>query len=178
MTRSGWVLRALVALVVLGSLALAVVQMRRADDARSELEVYTRVGRLASAFGAAYLTYDANDVAASSERVAALATERFGKDFEDTRAPAVASLFKEGSSTRATAKEVFVTDVGPRRAKALVVVDVHARSKEAPAQTLVNLSFVVDLVRSGGGWKVDAVASAPQPSVVGPSTTSTTSVAP
>jgi hypothetical protein len=176
--RSRLVRVALAALLV-ASTAMAVAQMDRADSARDELERYADARRTASAFGAAYLTYDASDVKASSQRVLALTTDAFGEQFEQTRSPGIEELFDQiGTSTTASVTEVFLTEVSRERATALVVVDVHASSKETPDQTLVDLTFVLDLVLEDEGWKVDAVAPAPRPDVVGDAQPSSTTTAP
>lgn len=178
--RRAWRRRApaIVAVVVsLAAVVLAVAQTGRADDARDALADYASARGAASAFGEAYLSYDAADVAGSSERVLSLATDRFAEEFEENRSPAIEALFDEiGTNTQATTTEVFVTEVSGGRARALVVVDVKASSAETPDQTLVDLTFVLDLVRVGSDWKVDAVSPAPRPDVVGgdEGTTSTT----
>lgn len=154
--------------VTLAAVVLAVTQTVRADDARDALADYAGARGAASAFGEAYLSYDAADVAGSSERVLSLATDRFAEEFEENRSPAIEALFDEiGTNTQATTTEVFVTEVSGGRARALVVVDVKASSAETPDQTLVDLTFVLDLVRVGSHWKVDAVSPAPRPDVVG-----------
>ena len=69
--------------VTLAAVVLAVTQTVRADDARDALADYAGARGAASAFGEAYLSYDAADVAGSSERVLSLATDRFAEEFED-----------------------------------------------------------------------------------------------
>lgn len=170
--RRRWVVSAFVAVGVAGAVTLAVVQFGRADDARKELGLYDGARGAATAFGAAYLTYDAGDVATSSHRVLSLTTRRFGQEFRTSRSPGIEALFnKIGTSTKATTTDVFITKISRGRAQALVVVDVHASSADTPDQTLVNLTFVLDLVLEGNRWKVDAVAPAPRPDVVGTTTT-------
>lgn len=169
---------ALATLLAAASTVFAVIQLQRADEARSELGNYARARETASAFGAAYLTYDARDVAASSERVLSLTTENFAKEFEETRSPSIEALFDEiGTNTEATTTDVFVTAISQGRARALVVVDVEASSAETPDQTLVDLTFVLDLLRDGDDWKVDSVSPAPRPDVLGgPDASSITTV--
>lgn len=180
--RRAWrtrVLAVIATLLLVASVATAVVQMGRAEDAHADLDRYQDARRAASSFGSAYLTYDASDVTASSERVLALTTDAFAQDFEETRSPGIEALFDEiGTSTRATTTQVFLTEISQGRASALVVVDVEASSTETPDQTLVDLTFVVDLILDGDEWKVDAVTPAPRPDVVGEPGTTTTTAAP
>jgi hypothetical protein len=175
--------RLLTMAVVLGALVLAVglafSQTQRASDAQDELDQFTHVRERAAAFGAAYLTYDAADVEASSRRLLELATEEFGADFEKSRTPGIEALFDQiGTSTEATTTDVFVSDISGDEARALVVVDVVASSTETPDQRLVDLTFVLDLVFEDGEWKVDAVNPAPRPDVVGSPTTTVPTTAP
>lgn len=177
-------LRLLTMVVVVAALIVAVgvaiSQAQRASDAQDDLDRVADVRERASAFGAAYLTYDAADVEASSKRLLALATEAFGAEFEKSRTPGIEALFDQiGTSTKATTTDVFVSDTSGDKARALVVVDVVASSTETPDQKLVDLTFVLDLVFEDGEWKVDAVNPAPRPDVVGgPTTTAPTSTVP
>ncbi len=170
----------LAGLVAAGAVAVAkdsdVSRLEDNRDARRD------VATAASTFGEVYLTYDFDDVEASSDRVIDLVTSDFAEDFADTRAPGIEELFANlETSTEATTTEVFVGDVTDDTARALVVVDVDASSSASGTQTLTNLTFVLDLERVDGTWLVDNVAPAPQPDIEGDApagsvtTTSTTS---
>jgi hypothetical protein len=180
---SHWGLLVLLALVALAAGAAALSKAGEADDLRDERADRREVARVAAAFGAAYLTYDFDDVEASSAAVTDLATEAFAESFAETSAPGIEELFATlQTSTVATTDEVFVGDVGDGRARALVVVDVAA-SSTASEQQLSDLSFVLDLVELDGVWRVDAVAPAPQadigdPGAEGGSAPTTTAPAP
>ena len=156
---------------------VAVNQSNRADDLAQERADRRAVATVAAAFGQAYLSYDFRDVAGSGDRVIALVTDDFAADFEQTRVPGIEAVFAEiETTTVATTREVFVSDVGRDSARALVVVDVDAAGTTVGIQSLRNLSFVVVLVREGGEWKVDAVEPPPAPDVSG--ATTSTSVPP
>ncbi len=164
------------AVVVAGALAIG----KGGDVARLEDERDARrqVAAAAATFGEVYLTYDFDDVDASSDRVVELVTPDFAEDFADTRAPGIEELFANlETSTRATTTEVFVGDVTDDTARALVVVDVDASSGATGTQTLTDLTFVIDLERIDGEWLVANVAPAPQPDLEGgeePASTTTT----
>ena len=165
---SHWGLLVLLALLALAAGAAALSKAGEADDLRDERADRREVARVAAAFGAAYLTYDFDDVEASSAAVTDLATEAFAESFAETSAPGIEELFATlQTSTVATTDEVFVGDVGDGRARALVVVDVAA-SSTASEQQLSDLSFVLDLVELDGEWRVDAVAPAPQADIGDP----------
>lgn len=162
-----WVALAL-AVVAVAAGVVALGASGDADDLRSERADRREVARVAAAFGEAYLSYDFDDVEASSAAVTALATEAFAESFAETSAPGIEELFATlQTSTVATTDEVFVGDVGEGRARALVVVDVAA-SSTASEQQLSDLSFVLDLVEVAGEWRVDAVAPAPQADIGDP----------
>ena len=163
-----WVV-ALVALVAVAAGVAAVTQAGEAGDLRGERADRREVARVAAAFGEAYLSYDFDDVEASSEAVRALATDAFAAGFEETSAPGIQELFASNQTTTvATVEEVFVGDVGDGRARALVVVDVAAASAATGTQELSDLSFVLDLVDEDGEWLVSAVAPAPRPDISDP----------
>ena len=157
------------------AVVVAVQQAGRADDLAAERDERREVATVAAAFGQAYLSYDFRDVAGSGDRVLELVTDAFAADFEQTRVPGIEAVFAEiETTTEATTKEVFVSDIGSGTARALVVVDVEAASTSAGSQSLRNLSFVVEMVREDGVWKVDSVEPPPAPDVSGPGATTTT----
>jgi Mce-associated membrane protein len=177
--RGPWLVAAvlLAAVVAVGAMAVAktsdVTRLEDERDARRE------VAAAAATFGEVYLTYDFDDVEASSNRVVELVTPEFAEDFADTRAPGIEELFANlETSTEATTTEVFVGDVTDDAARALVVVDVDASSTASGTQTLTDLTFVLDLERIDGDWLVANVAPAPQPDIEGDTPASTTTTAP
>lgn len=133
---------------------------------------------VAGRFAAAYLTFDAESVDRAGDRLLALATARFAREFESTRLPGVEAVFAEGgTSTVAEVTDVFTTPIVEDRVRAIVVVDVDANGAEG-SQRLVNLSFVLELVEVDGDWRVDAVAPIPIPQMVGDDAATTTTAPP
>lgn len=162
----------LLAIVAVAAVFAAVTQFRRASDATNELHRYDDARQVAVAFGTAYLSYDANDVSGQTDRVLGLATDAFAKDFKDTRVPGLEKLFSDaGTTTTATVTDVFVSSTDGDGIRALVVVDINASSTGKQPQRLVDLTFVLQMVRQKGSWKVDKVAPAPYPNVVGATST-------
>lgn len=171
------------AAVAIVAVVVAVLQAGDASDLREERADRREVRRVAAAFGEAYLSYDFDDVDASSEAVRALSTDAFAAGFEETSAPGIQELFAS-NQTRTTASigDVFVGDVEDGRARALVIADVEASSAASGSQRLTGLAFILDLVVEAGEWRVSAVVPAPRPEISGPggapTSTSTTTTAP
>lgn len=160
--------RVLAALLVVAavSTAFAVTKTREANDLRTERDDRRAIEVVAGRFASAYLSYDFAHVEESGRAVTALATREFSRSYAAERAPGIQELFtSRQTTTRATTTEVFVGSVGPRTARALVVVDVIATSPTEGEQRLEDVSFVLDLARTTVGWRVDAVDRAPQASV-------------
>jgi len=174
--RRTWVRAAVVAGVALAAAAGLWGLSQRSSGGDPDL---AEARDVAGRFGAAYLTFDAATVNDAGEELLALATERFAREFEAARLPGVEALFA-GTDTATTAQvtDIFTTAVEDERVRALIVVDIDATGPEG-AQRLVNLSFILDLVTTGGTWRVDAVAPVPFPEVVGgPGTGASTTTAP
>lgn len=177
--RGRWVVAALLVAAAVAAGAVAVAKTGDASRLEDERDARREVAAASATFGEVYLTYDFDDVDASSDRVLELVTPDFAEDFADTRAPGIEELFASlETSTQATTTEVFVGDVTDDIARALVVVDVDASSTASGTQTLTDLTFVLDLERIDGAWLVANVAPAPQPDIEGDapaaSTTTTT----
>ncbi len=115
----GLLVLAIGALVVaVGAAALALGQSGEVDDLRADRDDRREVALVASEFGRAYLSYDFDDVDASSDAVVALATDDFAERFEATSAPGIEELFASmETSTVATTDEVFVGDIEGDRAR-------------------------------------------------------------
>lgn len=167
--RRRWRRVAVGAAVALALVALAVgawaLGRSNADEDHGEL-----VGArdVAARFAEAYLSFDSSTVNEASGTLRSLMTDRFAEEFESSRLPTIEDLFADTDvATAARTTDVFTTADNAGRLRAIVFVDVDATGSDAE-QRLVNLSFVLDVVTSGGGgWRVDAVAPVPAPEVVG-----------
>jgi hypothetical protein len=152
-------------------LAVGAWAVSRPDPADVSLDDAHRV---ATEFGAAYLTFDASSVDLAGDDLLALTTDAFAAEFRSDRLPAVSELFADSStSTRAQVSETFLSPVIDGRTHAVVLVDVDATAAEG-SQRLINLSFVIELVEDDGEWKVDGVSPVPAPEVLSPTTPTTT----
>lgn len=168
-----------VALVALAGLVFGAVQHQRAEDLETQRDDRRAVERVADAFGSAYLSYDFNDPGRSARAVQRLSTAAFAEAYAAQSAPGIQELFSSRqTTTRAETQEVFVGAVRRASARALVVVDVTATSPTDGEQELDGVSFVLDLARASGGWRVTKVVRAPQPVLQQPPATTTTAPAP
>lgn len=157
-------LTVLAVVVALLAGALAVTKTQQVSDLTTQRDDRRAIERVAAEFGVAYLSYDFEHAEESGRAVQALATMDFARSYAATSAPGIQELFSSRqTTTEARTKEVFVGSVHPRRARALVVVDVTASSPGDGEQRLDDVSFVLDLTRTTGGWRVARVARAPQP---------------
>lgn len=159
--------------------AFTVLKVQEADDLSAERDDRAAVEDVARAFGAAYLTYDFQHVDRSARALHHLATPAFAEAYAAQSAPSIQELFASRQTvTTAETQEVFVGAVRRASARALVVVDVTARSATDGDQQLDDVSFVLDLARTNGGWKVAKVARSPQATLAtippAPATTTTT----
>lgn len=164
--RWGFILIPLVALAAV-SVVLAAIGWSEASDANAELDDASQARQVAAEFGEAYLSFDTDDVDGATDRLLSMVTEAFADEFESTRAPSIEAIFAAGDTvTRASVQDVFAGELDGDRTQALVVVDIDASGPEGE-QRLVDLSFVLEMVRSDSTWLVDAVGPAPFPEVVG-----------
>jgi hypothetical protein len=173
------VLAALGVVALVAALTLALQQRSRADDLDRDAADRHAVATAAARFGEVYLSYDFASSDGSGGAVLDLVTPKFAAEFKANRAPGIEELFTNlGTSTTATTDEVFVGDVSGDHARALVVVDVVAKSDASGTQTLTGLSFVVELSRTDDGWLVDEVLPPPQPDLAGDGADGSTTTAP
>lgn len=160
-----------VALVLLAVAALVygVLKVQQANDLAGDRDDRNAVQEVSRAFGAAYLTYDYEHVERSARAVHHLSTEAFAEAYAAQSAPGIEQLFSSRQTiTRAQTQEVFVGAVRRASARALVVVDVTATSPTDGEQRLDDVSFVLDLARTGDGWRVAKVARSPQATLAAP----------
>jgi hypothetical protein len=162
-------------LVAVVASALALAQAQDAGDLRDQRDDQQAITEIAGRFGAAYLSFDYAHADQSGKAVTALATRSFAESYAAQSAPGIQQLFSSGqTTTKATTTAVYLGGIEGARARALVVVDVAANSPTDGKQELDDVSFVLDLERTGDGWRVAKVARAPQPELA----TTTTAAAP
>ena len=125
------------------------------DEERGERQ---DVAAVAGSFSEAILTYDADDIEATKERVLELSTGDFADEFEASFGGLAELVETASSSAQATVKDVFVGDVGDGEATAITVVDLAADGPSGP-RTVADTYLRLSLVRVDGEWRVDGVTS-------------------
>ena len=146
------VLFALVAVL----LAFVVTSLNRElDEERSSRR---DVADVAGRFSEAILTFDADDLEATKERVLSLSTGDFADEFEASFGGLAEMVETASSSARATVQDVFVGDVADGEATVITVVDLAADGRSGP-RTVADTYLRLSLVRVEGEWRVDGVTS-------------------
>lgn len=103
-------------------------------------------------FTAALLTYDSADLEAARERVRPLVTDKFFSNYEAT----LTALASVNARAAGRATEVMLGEPREERAAVVVVTESRAETPNGPRAS-TGAYLRLDLVRSAGTWRVDAV---------------------
>lgn len=155
--RQPWrVVAALALVAALGLGLLAAVLGGRLSDERSERRaVQEASGRFASAL----LTYDFNDLPRAKQRVLALSTGKFRREYEQAFDGGLDTLFRETQARSAgTVTDVFVGEIEDGTVTTIAVVDAVARGTSG-SRRLISSYIELQLVKVKGEWKVDGVTN-------------------
>ncbi|WP_436701507.1 hypothetical protein [Nocardioides sp. BYT-33-1] len=160
-------------LVLVAGLALGVWALVRPVSAQEErADAAADAVAAASRFAASVNTYDVADVAAYTDRVAALLTEPFAEQFRASTDGLLAAYAETGLASTGKVRQAAVDSIDADSAQILVAVD----AETTPAGLLANpprLRWEVSLVREKGRWLVDdfrAVEAAAPAAPEGPGT--------
>ena len=147
----------LVAAAVTGLFAFGAT---RYADTRGKLADIGAARSVAGDFGAATLTYDYRDLKPFERGMEAHATGTFKRQLTGGGLSALEALIKQLKSTsEATVKQVYVSEIGDHSVSALVVVEARAKNGDAPARTLDAAYIELQLVKVSGGWLIDGVST-------------------
>jgi hypothetical protein len=147
---------AALAVAALGFAVLAAVSTARLDRERKDRNA---VEELSGRFASALLTYDYQDLAGAKKRVLALSTGKFRKEYETAFSGGLDVLFRETKARSAgTVTDVFVGPIQGGTVTTIAVVDAVAQGT-AGGRRLVSSYIELQLVKVGGGWKVDGVTN-------------------
>ncbi|MBA2282082.1 MAG: hypothetical protein H0W25_12765 [Acidimicrobiia bacterium] len=159
--------------LVVAALVVAAVQTarlgsaeRRVDSVEARLadlddaEVgRTEVADVAGRFGVALLTYDYQDLNAARQRVLALATDRFGREYTDAFVNGLDDAITQFEAVAdATLVDVYVGAIEGDAAQVVVTLDSQVQSTEGTRRT-VSSYLDLRLVREAGAWRVDVATS-------------------
>ena len=162
-------------IVALAALVAAASLWTTLDGERSERDDILEVS---GDFAAALLTYDYEDLERTKQRVLALSTGKFRREYEQAFDGGLDTLFKETRARSAgTVTDLFVGEIDDGSVTTLAVV--NASSVGAGGRRRLSDTYLeLQLVKVGGKWRVDGAtylnlsgSDAPAPGV---STTTTT----
>ncbi|WP_431893476.1 hypothetical protein [Nonomuraea sp. bgisy101] len=160
----GMAIGAVLALVLATAGVTAVVQWISADRLQSRLAPleHDRLLRLdvsgaASAFATTLLSYDYKDLQTTRGKVIAMTAGDFLATYDEAfGGPMEQVIVKLEAVSKATVREVYLSEVDDASAKALVSVDQQVTSKEAVRNVLgTHLKMV--MIKQKGVWKVSDV---------------------
>jgi Mce-associated membrane protein len=158
-TRPAWLLPLAASLVLaallVGAVVVAVQRQQLADERDDRREIERVSGELATAL----LTYDADHLDASRDRVLARATGKFRKEYEAAFDGGLRTLITETkASSQGTVTDIFVSDIEDDAASAIVVANAVANGTGGRRASLGSY-IQLDLVQVGGRWRVDGVTN-------------------
>jgi hypothetical protein len=150
------------ALVLLATIALAVLAYLDARDLQSDADVRDDVAAAATGFADAYYSFSADDLEASRDRVVGLMTEEFAGQYNELFDAGIGQLITELDATlQAEILDVFVAEVDGDEAQAIVSANTSASS---PQGTFDLTGYIlVAMEREGGEWLVSSVLTLAPP---------------
>ena len=150
-------LRAFIEVLLVAALAftttMTFVELHKVHQSDKGVDVRSDVSEVSAALGTLLFTYDFHDLSKSQAKITALTTGALAQRESTQSASVQTQLVKAKAVGTATVKEVSVSILGTEHAKSFVVVTTHVTSKQGEANGTAYLHL--DLVRTGGVWKVD-----------------------
>jgi Mce-associated membrane protein len=151
--------RALFVLLLLIAVTVAFVQWRRAHELGDRAQARRRVATVAGKFGESLLSYNYEHLDEAQKRLLRNGTKRFAREYSGAFAGGLETAITGLKATStASVRDVYVTDVVGKSARAVVTLDSEVRSSAATRRT-VNSYLDMALVLQNGRWKVDSVIS-------------------
>ncbi|NKZ02846.1 hypothetical protein [Actinomadura latina] len=154
-----WLVRATVAVALVGSAVTAGLQWHQAGQAGQRDRERQEVRASAAEFGRALLSYDHTKLQDARHRVLALASDDFAKTYDEAFTGGLEGVItKLKADATADVQAVYLEKVEDGTAKAVVVMDSEVHSTAGTRR--VRGSYLdMRLVRRGGAWKVTDVTS-------------------
>lgn len=154
-----WLVRATVAMAVVGSAVTAGLQWHAADQAAQRDQERQEVRASAAEFGQALLSYDHTKLQDARHRVLALANDDFAKTYDEAFTGGLEGVItKLKADATAEVQAVYLERIEDGAAKAVVVMDSEVHST-AGTRRVLGSYLDMKLVRRGGAWKVTDVTS-------------------
>ncbi|GAA0563452.1 hypothetical protein [Actinomadura livida] len=151
--------RATVAVALVGSVVTAGLQWYQADQAAQRDAERREVRSSAAEFGEALLSYDHTKLQAARDRVLGLASDDFAKTYDEAFTGGLEGVItKLKASATATVRTVYLEEIEAGTAKAVVVMDSEVTST-AGTRRVLGSYLDMRLTRRGDEWKVTEVTS-------------------
>ena len=144
------------AIVILIALVLAeAVLLVRKDSDAARTEAFQTSQR----FLVLLTTYNADTLTSQREQVLALAVGKFRTDYSTlTDAAFLKALQDRQADSKGRVLKLAVTSLEGDNAEALALVEVSTKNKDLPNPRVENNLIELALVRTGDGWRIDAVS--------------------
>ncbi|TDC66100.1 hypothetical protein E1200_17255 [Actinomadura sp. GC306] len=151
--------RATVAVALIGSIITAGLQWYQADQAAQRDAERREVRTSAAEFGEALLSYDHTKLQAARDRVLGLASDDFAKTYDEAFTGGLEGVItKLKANATATVRAVYLEEIEAGTAKAVVVMDSEVTSS-AGTRRVLGSYLDMRLARRGDDWKVTEVTS-------------------
>lgn len=146
---------AVIAVLVVAVVVESILLFRSGSDERARNEVFDISRRFLSTL----TTYNTSTIDGQRERILALATGRFRTEYTQLTGPEfVAALRERQADSKGTVSRLAVTSMEGDNAEVMAVVEVSVTNKDLPAPNVERNVIDLSLVRTGSGWRVDAVS--------------------
>ena len=163
--------------VLFGILAVVFAVLAASGDGSGEGSQVASLRRAAGEMAEAFFTWDHEDLDAHRDRVLALSTGSFRKEYEEQFDAGIRDVITQTrSSSKAFVQDVYVSEVDEERAEAVVVVDLEQDGAGGP-RNQTDIYVVITFVDVDGDWKVDDVTD-PFPATGGVPTSTTSATVP
>ncbi|MEV0660728.1 hypothetical protein ACIBI3_11830 [Actinomadura luteofluorescens] len=151
--------RATVAVALVGSVVTAGLQWHQAHQAAQRDEEKRQIRASAAEFGRALLSYDHTKLQDARDHVLALASDDFAKTYDEAFTGGLEGVIaKLKADATATVRTVYLGEIESGTAKAVVVMDSEVHST-AGTRRVLGSYLDMRLARRGGEWKVTDVTS-------------------
>lgn len=141
---------------------MAIIEWQRRNDLHNVLSVRNQVAQVAADEAAALSTYDYRDPTAAKTRILEFATGAFAQQEESEYTGVASSIAQLKATGTATVEESLASNADHGQADAFVVV--VASTKSTSGTAYVTQYLRMNLVLSGGKWKVDEIEPLDAPS--------------
>lgn len=143
-----------IVILVVIAIATNVLQARwNSDDGRTE------IFQTSQRFLVLLTTYNATTLNEQREQVLAMAVGKFRDDYSTlTDAAFLKALQDRQADSRGRVVKLAVTSIEGDNAEAFALVEVTTKNKDLPTPRIEENAIELSLVKTGGGWRIDAVS--------------------